>query len=203
MPPRSSSRADIQRFFAERAAGLEDRFPQDTPRYQRAVGRLRAPSGGVVFDAGCGSGRALAFLREVVGPHGQVIGLDLTWQMLSEARRRGRGDLALLVQGDLLTLPLRSGSVDGVFAAGLMLHLADPEGGLLELARVTRPGGGLVIFHPVCRAELMRRHPAAAGVEGYLSAAELPQRLNEAGWQLRDLEDSDEGYLITASRQPA
>jgi SAM-dependent methyltransferase len=122
--------------------------------------------------------------------------------MLSEARRRKRGDLALLVQGDLLALPLRSASVDGVLAAGLMPHLADPEGGLLELARVTRPGGGLVIFHPVCRAELMRRHPRAAGVEGYLSPADLPERLNEAGWQLKDLEDSDEGYLMTASRKP-
>jgi SAM-dependent methyltransferase len=203
MPPGSTSRADIQRFFAERAASLEDRFPEDASRYQRAVGRLRAPSGGVVVDAGCGSGRALALLREAVGPHGQVIGLDLTWQMLSEARRRGRGDLALLVQGDLLTLPLRPASIDGVFAAGLMPHLNDPAGGLRELARVTRHAGGLVIFHPVCRAELVRRHSGAAGVEGYLSAAEMPRQLHDAGWQLMDLEDSDEGYVITASRESA
>jgi SAM-dependent methyltransferase len=163
MPPRSTGRADIQRFFAERAAKLEDRFPEDAPRYREAVRRLRAPSGGVVFDAGCGSGRAIALLKEAVGPHGSVIGLDLTWEMLREARRRGRGDLALLVQGDLLSLPLRAGSIDGVLAAGLMPHLANPDGGLLELARVTRPAGGLVVFHPVRRAELIRRHGGAGG----------------------------------------
>jgi ubiquinone/menaquinone biosynthesis C-methylase UbiE len=144
MPPKSSSRADIQRFFTERAAELEDRFPEDAPKYQRAVERLRAPGGGVVLDAGCGSGRAISVLRQAVGPHGYVIGLDLTWHMLSEARRRGRGNLALPVQADLLSLPLRAASIDGVFAAGLMPHLADPGGGLLELARVTRPAGGLV-----------------------------------------------------------
>lgn len=203
MPPKSTNRADIQLFFAQRAAELEDRFPEDAPRYQRAVRRLRAPGGGVVIDAGCGSGRAIALLRDAVGPHGQVIGLDLTWQMLSEARRRGRGDLALLVQGDLLTLPLRTASIDGVFAAGLMPHLTDPAGGLRELARVTRPDGGLVIFHPVCRAELVRRHSGAAGVEDYLSPTEMPRQLHDAGWQLKDLEDGDNGYLIGASRQPA
>jgi ubiquinone/menaquinone biosynthesis C-methylase UbiE len=101
MPPKSSNGADIQGFFTERAAELEDRFPEDAPKYRRAVERLRAPSGGVVLDAGCGSGRAISVLREAVGPHGCVIGMDLTWQMLSEARRRGRGNLALLVQADL------------------------------------------------------------------------------------------------------
>ena len=123
--------------------------------------------------------------------------------MLSEARRRGRGNLALLVQADLLSLPLRAASIDGVFAAGLMPHLADPGGGLLELARVTRPGRGLVIFHPVRRAELIRRHSGAGGAEGHLSPEELPRHLNEAGWHLTDLEDGDDGYLITASRKPA
>src|ERR1700730_12177961 len=75
MPPRSSSRADVQRFFPERAAELAGLVPEDAPKSQRAVERLRAPSGGVVLDAGCGSGRAISVLREAVGPHGCVIGL--------------------------------------------------------------------------------------------------------------------------------
>jgi SAM-dependent methyltransferase len=55
---------------------------------------------------------------------------------------------AQLILADARHLPLADASVDAVFAAGLVPHLPDHEAGLAELARVTRTGGSLVIFHP-------------------------------------------------------
>src|SRR3954470_24855679 len=113
--------AETETFFGARAAGWEEKFPDDGPRFARAVGELGVRSGDVVLDAGCGTGRALPVLREAAGPAGTVAGVDLTGQMLAEARRRGR---AGLVHGDVLHLPLHTGSCDVVFASGLVGHLA-------------------------------------------------------------------------------
>jgi SAM-dependent methyltransferase len=86
-------------------------------------------------DAGCGTGRALPALRDAVGPDGTVIALQLTPQMLAQARSRGWAKCAdLLVLADARALPFAAGSVDAVFAAGLVNHLPDPQAGFTELA---------------------------------------------------------------------
>ena len=103
--PRRAEIASTRAFFAPRAAGWEDRFPDDGPSYERAVDELKPPEGGRVLDAACGTGRALPALRAAVGPAGTVVGVDLTAEMLAEAGRRGRGSVAVLVLADAMKLP--------------------------------------------------------------------------------------------------
>jgi ubiquinone/menaquinone biosynthesis C-methylase UbiE len=132
---------ETQAFFALRAAGWEERFPDDDPRYEQAVRELRPAVGGRVLDAGCGSGRALPFLRRAVGPDGLLVGLDVTPEMLAEACRLGRHHLAGLVVADGELPPFRDRSFDAIFAAGFVSHVEEPQTGLAELARITAPGG--------------------------------------------------------------
>ncbi|HEY8692016.1 MAG TPA: class I SAM-dependent methyltransferase [Chloroflexota bacterium] len=96
---------DTQAFFAARAAGWETRFPGDEPSCQQAIRELAPPLGGRALDAGCGTGRALPFLRAAVGAAGDVVGLDLTPEMLAEAHRLGRDQLAHLLVADGERLP--------------------------------------------------------------------------------------------------
>jgi len=165
-------------FFASRAATWDERFPDDGPRYQRAVAELAPRYGGVAVDIGCGTGRALPFLRAGVGPAGCVIGLDLTVQMLDVAARRIDRPGGL-IRADAGRLPLAAGSCDALFAAGLLHHLPDAVAGLREFARVSRPGARLALFHPIGRAALAARHggvPAPDDIrgEGPLTAARAP-----------------------------
>jgi ubiquinone/menaquinone biosynthesis C-methylase UbiE len=78
--------------------------------------------------------------------------------MLAAAVEAGRASLAALVLTDTAQLPLPDASVQGAFAAGLLPHVPDPIAALQELARVTRPGGCLALFHPTGRAALAARH---------------------------------------------
>ncbi|HEX8133624.1 MAG TPA: class I SAM-dependent methyltransferase, partial [Actinomycetes bacterium] len=139
---------ETRAFFAPRAACWEERFPDDDRAYAAAVADLGLRAGQTALDAGCGTGRALPHLRRAAGPGGTVLGVDLTPEMLATARRYGRHRHAWLVLADARHLPLDDGRVDAAFAAGLLPHLPDPDGGLTELARVTRPGGRLALFHP-------------------------------------------------------
>jgi SAM-dependent methyltransferase len=189
-----------RRFFGPRAAGWEDRFPDDGPAYAAAVSALAPPIGAVVLDAACGTGRALEPLRAAVGPTGVVLGLDATPEMLSQAVARGRGTLASLVLADVGRLPLATGSVNAVFAAGLVSHLPDPELGLAELARVAADGARLALFHPLGRVALARRHGGEPSPEDVRSPDRIAAVLAAAGWRLQSLDDGPDRYLALAGR---
>lgn len=121
-------------FFGIRAATWDTRFGHDMPVYAAAIAEAGIRRAGVAVDAGCGTGRALPALRDAVGPDGTVIGLEVTPQMLAEARSKGwAASATLLVLGDARALPFAGASVDAVFAAGLVHHLPDPRAGLAEL----------------------------------------------------------------------
>ncbi|MYR26335.1 MULTISPECIES: methyltransferase domain-containing protein [unclassified Streptomyces] len=192
----------VREFFGARAAGWEDRFPGDQPRYDAATGVLGLRPGDRVLDAGCGTGRALAPLRERVGPGGTVLGVDLTPEMLAEAAAKGRKRYGPLVLADVARLPLRDGACDAVFGAGLVSHLPGPGTGLRELARVTRPAGRLALFHPLGRAALAARHGRELSEDDVRARARLAPLLAATGWRLVSYVDEDARFLAVAVREP-
>jgi SAM-dependent methyltransferase len=187
-------------FFGARAATWDDKFGDDRPAYSAAVAKAALAAGSIVLDVGCGTGRALPALRAAVGSSGTVIGLDLTDEMLQVARERGRDSVAALVVGDARRLPLADGSVDGIFAAGLVMHLPDVAAGLAELARVTRPGGSLVLFHPTGRAALAARHGRTLRPDEPLADEPLTALLASAGWRRTVYDDAVDHFYAQAAR---
>lgn len=190
----------VQDFFSVRAADWDSRFPDDGPAYAAAVGALGLRPGDAVLDAGCGTGRALPHLRDAVGPGGTVLGADLTPAMLDAAVRAGRAASGALLVADAARLPVRDGTLDAVFAAGLISHLAHPERGLGELARVVRPGGRLALFHPIGRAALAARHGRSISDDDLRAKPRLLPLLAHAGWGLDSYTDEDDRYLVLAVR---
>jgi SAM-dependent methyltransferase len=200
MTDQSTLRA-TQQFFGSRAAGWEERFPDDAPQYARAVAELALTPGPTALDLGCGTGRALAPLRAAVGPSGRVIGLDATYKMLTTAHHHGRSQVGALVLGDVLQLPFATTCADAVFAGGLLPHLADPAVALCEMARVTRPGGKLAIFHPIGRVALAARHQRVPSDDDTVAPERLAILCAATGWELAWIDDAEDRYLALALRQ--
>ncbi|MFD5560132.1 class I SAM-dependent methyltransferase [Kitasatospora griseola] len=199
-PPDAHARelADTQAFFAERAAGWDARFPDDGPRYAAAIADTGLTVGQFAVDAGCGTGRALPLLRAAVGPSGTVLGVDLTPEMLERAAEH-RADAALL-QADCARLPLPDAVADLVFGAGLISHLPGPDTGLRELARVTRPGGRLALYHPVGRATLAARHGRPVTADDLRARDNLFPLLAANGWKPLSYTDEPDRFLVLAER---
>jgi SAM-dependent methyltransferase len=194
----SDDHAHVQEFFAARAAEWDARFPDDGPAYAAAVAELGLRKGDHVLDAGCGTGRALPPLREAVGPSGVVLGADLTPAMLEAAVRAGRDGAGRLLLADVAALPLRTASLDAVFAAGLVAHLPNPAENLRELARVVRPGGRLALFHPLGRAALAARQGRQITPDDLRAEANLGPLLSGSGWRLTAYVDEDARFLALA-----
>ena len=157
--------------------------------------------GGTALDAACGTGRALPILRRAVGAAGLVLGVDITPEMLVEARKRGRDRAARLVLADVRRLPLAAGSVDAILAAGLVGHHGDAAGTLAELARITAPGGRLALFHPISRAALAARHGHAPDPDDIRSESRIRPLLEAAGFGPDTVDDGPDRYLVTAIRR--
>lgn len=197
----SDDHTHVQEFFTARAADWDSRFPDDGPAYAAAVAALALPEGGRVLDAGCGTGRALTPLRAAVGPSGVVLGADLTPAMLEAAVRAGRDRDGQLLLADVAALPLRSESLDAVFAAGLIAHLPQPAENLMELARVVRKGGTLALFHPIGRAALAARQGRQITPDDLRAEPNLRPLLARSGWRMTSYVDEDARFLALAARE--
>lgn len=111
--------------------------------------------GATVLDLGCGSGRDVYLLSQLVGEAGRVIGVDMTAEQMDVALRHRdfhaqafghcksnvqllRGDLA-----ELQTLGIADESVDVVISNCVMNLLPDKCRAFSEILRVLKPGGEL------------------------------------------------------------
>jgi ubiquinone/menaquinone biosynthesis C-methylase UbiE len=121
--------------------------------------------------------------------------------MLDAARSSGRDQAATaLLLADAQRLPFADGSIDAIFAAGLLNHLDDLRAGLRELARVTGPGGRLIVFHPTGRAALAARHGRVLGAHEPLAEHVLSAALADTGWKLDYYDDPAHRFLALATR---
>jgi len=110
--------------------------------------RSALTSSEAVLDVGCGPRNDLFDMAERVGPAGRLVGLDASEVMIAEARRRAKERRLHITfeVGDVTALPFTDGTFDVCRAARVLEHLADPNGALAEMVRVTRPDGRIVAF---------------------------------------------------------
>src|SRR4051812_31195885 len=107
--------------------------------------RLSLPAQARLLDAGCGSGRMLDELDRF----GSVSGIDSSSWSVAAARNRGHANVIL---GTVERMPYPARCFDLVTCLDVLEHTADDVLTLIELGRVTRPGGHLLVTVPAYQA---------------------------------------------------
>lgn len=118
---------------------------QERHRRQGFLRMVDAKPGEVVADIGCESGYMASSLVE----RGcQVICVDIDPALLKLAQQRVGLDKAKYLVSDIRSIHLPDASVDVVIASEILEHVPDPEIGLRELIRITRPNGRIFLSFP-------------------------------------------------------
>jgi 2-polyprenyl-6-hydroxyphenyl methylase/3-demethylubiquinone-9 3-methyltransferase len=122
--------------------------PQDPEPWawarRRALLLAEARHGQRVLDLGCGAGR---FLRALSEAGADAVGVELAEAAAERARANAPGTDVRLVEPDG-SLPLGHGEIDLVWCSEVLEHVADTAHALLEVRRVLRPGGRLLVTVP-------------------------------------------------------
>ncbi len=96
-----------------------------------------------ILDAGCGSGEHLEMLEKMGFTN--VYGFDLSEEMVKIARQKCRH--AKIEKGDTEKLDYPSDFFDAIIAISLLMYLPEPKKGLMELKRVLKNDGKLIVVN--------------------------------------------------------
>jgi SAM-dependent methyltransferase len=162
-----------------------------------AIAALRP--GQTVLDLGSGGGIDCFLAARQVGPTGQVIGLDMTPDMLALAERNKSrlGEAAAnvrFVRGEIEAIPLPDAEVDVIISNCVINLSADKDAVFAEAFRVLRPGGYLAVSDTVALqpfSEAMKRDAAAwsSCASGSLDVATYRAKLAAAGFDPVEIDD--------------
>ena len=168
----------IAALYAERQAGLGRVFTD-----VRAAFFACLPPVGTVADLGCGPARDGAILAEA--GH-RMAGIDRSAGMLAQAANLLPRRVA---QADLRSLPLASGSLDGIWCAAALLHV--PHGQTMsvlgEMHRVLRRDGRLALITAAGQGTRLEEVSYAPGIRRwffYRDPGQLTEQLGHAAFSV-------------------
>ena len=109
---------------------------------------LRLTPGQRLLDVGCGLGDAALALAADLGSDGEVVGVDVSAEMVAGAQSRARAATCRVrfTVGDALELAEPNCSFDVVRSERALQWVTNPEGAVAEMGRVLRPGGLLSLI---------------------------------------------------------
>lgn len=121
---------------------MRQEFFSDSIR-EKAIKAANIKYGTIAADIGAGTG----FMTEILLENElNVIAVDHSEEMISVLKQKfGENTLLSFVLADAEQMNILSNSVDYVFANMYLHHVEDPQSAILEMTRILKPGGKLII----------------------------------------------------------
>lgn len=197
--------SDKHRKYFNEKAPIWDELMGRKPvqRLEQMIKSLEIRPASTVLDAGTGTGVILPFLKDIVGPSGQIVALDFAQEMLLQAKQKNGDDSISYVIGDLTATPFDQNFFDEIICYSCFPHILDKGAAIQEMMRILKAGGRATICHTSSREDLNRMHQSIGGVVGNDMLPDdetMIELFKKAGFKDIINSKQTDQYLLTAYR---
>lgn len=162
------------------------------------IGRTNVGAGQRFLDVGGGVGGPGIALAERSGA--SVVGVTVSQAQVAQANANaqaaGLGDRAQFQLADAMALPFADQSFDGAWAFESIIHMPSRAQVLREMARVTRPGGRVIVTDIIIRRPIppadLQLFLASFTLRSMIAPADYPPLFAQVGLQLVETIDTTE-----------
>ncbi|MBM3157835.1 MAG: class I SAM-dependent methyltransferase [Chloroflexi bacterium] len=142
-------------------------------------------------------------MHEATKGRSKIVSLDISEEMLKQARNNGHHSNIEYVQADVAAMPLLGDTFDLVICYSCFPHFPDKAKALAEIAKVLRKGGRLAICHTASRREINELHHSIGGVvkhDTIPDKAKMRELLGISGLKPIEIRDEQQRYLAIACK---
>jgi len=107
------------------------------------------------LEVGCGKGDLMLIIRNRTS-YSDLIGIDVAINMLKEAKLKG---VDHCLQADASHLPIRDDAANILISSEVIEHVTDPVAFLIEMKRVSKPQGFVILTFPNCLPQYLLLYP--------------------------------------------
>ena len=186
-------------FFSELIHVFDPPLPEGVPeRLKNIVASARIAKGDVVLDVGTGTGILVPLIEEY-GPQ-LILACDLSEVMLAHLQEQY--PYAKTICADVRDLALPDGGVHVVFMNACYPNIVDKGGSFANISRMMKPGGRMVISHPLGRSfvELLKEK-SPFPLDDFPERSEAKKLLEPYGFVIADFVDEEKLYILVATKR--
>jgi ubiquinone/menaquinone biosynthesis C-methylase UbiE len=167
-------------------------------RLERIVASGEIVKGATVLDVGSGTGIMVPLIRKY--EPARIYACDLSSAMLGQLSKNYT--YAETILGDVRDLELPDGSVDVVFINACYPNIVDKATAFFNISRMLKPGGRLVISHPLGKAfiEVIKKSTPFP-LDDFPERADAENLLRALGFAIKGFFDEPEIYLLVATKE--
>ena len=159
-------------------------------------------SGNKVLDVGTGTGILIPYLIKEIGVNGQIVAIDYAKKMIEVCKSKYKqfSNIEFRV-GNIEEIDYSSGFFDFVICFGVFPHIENKIQALIQINRVLKKEGKLIIAHALSREEIQNHHQSSSSV---VAQDKLPDEdkmrklLNQTGFKEINITDSIGCYLCSS-----
>lgn len=196
--------SDSHRDYFNRLAPEWNRMVPQESRLKEYLIRFGLAEGDRVLDAGAGTGRTTAMIRECIGPSGHAVAQDAAESMIYEARKSFSDSNILFLCSDIHRLPIRNNSFDKILCFSAFPHFQDQFKALSEMHRILKINGKLLILHTCSHQTLNAFH---ASLEEPVRHDQLPspedmrRLLEKTDFRVVRSDETEDLYWVEAQKR--
>jgi len=166
-------------------------------RLEKIVASAHIKKGDIILDVGSGTGILISIIKKY-DPQ-KIYACDLSDAMLEKLQNKY--PLAITIMSDVSDLRLENSSINVVFVNACYSNLADKKKALINISRMTKTGGHLIISHPMGKSFIdMLKTKSPFPLDDFPSHEEAIKTLKSFGFKITKFIDENKLYLLVAKK---